>query len=133
MPTTHGSSTLTEGRELVFPKGTNVLGSSLARRGILWLRSGHVRLSHNDNAIIDHLEPGAIFGEKAMLDPPRPRDTATCLSPVTVIVFRKTEFFRTLQQERGFAKEVFRSLAQRLTYCEQRISSFVTEPAEIRL
>src|ERR1700674_2929612 len=116
------------GRELAFPKGTDVLGSSPVRRYIYWLRSGHVRLSHNDKAIIDHLESGAFFGEKAFLDLPLVRETAVTLSAVTVIRSGRAEFLRRMQQEPGFATKTLRNLACRLSRCEHRISSFVTEP-----
>src|ERR1700688_4472982 len=115
MVKTSGYPLLNRGRELAFPKGTNVLGSSSARRYIYWLRSGQVRLSHDDKAIIDHLESGSFFGEKAFLDSPPVRETALTLSPVTVIRFGKAEFLRRMQQEPGFATKTLRNLACRLS------------------
>jgi CRP-like cAMP-binding protein len=133
MPTRNNYPLTNRGREFTFPKGTNVLGSSSARRYIYWLRSGHVRLSNDGHAIIDHLESGSFFGEKAFLDLRRVRETAMTLSPVTVIRFGKAEFLRRMQQEPGFATKTLRNLACRLSRCEHRISSFVTEPVETRL
>jgi CRP/FNR family transcriptional regulator, cyclic AMP receptor protein len=122
-----------EGREISFPKGTNVFAYRPARRGICWLRSGHVRLIVND-AIIDHLAPGSFFGEwTALVDTPPPKTTALSLAPVSVVVFSRKDFFRRVRQVPGFTSTVLQNLFRRLSRYEKSIARFVTAPAEARL
>ncbi len=121
-----------EGREVTFPKGTNVLAYRPARRGICWLRSGHVRLIVND-AIIDHLAPGSFFAGNAIADKPRPPATALSLAPVSVVVFSKRDFFRRVRKVPGFTSAALQNLFRRLSRYEQSIARFVTAPAEARL
>ncbi|PWU00847.1 MAG: hypothetical protein C5B51_24210 [Terriglobia bacterium] len=126
------SAVLNIGRELILPKGTNVLGPLRTRRSIWWLRSGHVRLSVKE-AIIDQLDGGSFFGEGTVLGLPPHYDAATCLSEVKLIHFRMVEFARKVKADSRFATAVIQSLARRLRRCEKLIFSFVTEPAETRL
>lgn len=116
-----------------FPSGTRLFNSDHPARRVYLLRSGRVRLSINNEAIIDHLRPGQFFGEKSFLGEHSSQEMAVTLSPVKVVVFRKSEFLRHLQNDPRFANRVLRSLALRLDGCEQTIRDLVTQSTERRL
>jgi CRP-like cAMP-binding protein len=111
-----------------------LFGADRAPGGLYLLRSGHVRLFGADDVILDHLNPGCVFGEKALLGHPAlKRQTAVAVSPLKVTVFRKTALERQMQDDPHFATRALKALGRRLDRYEQVIREFVREPADRRL
>jgi CRP-like cAMP-binding protein len=96
------------------------------------LRSGWLQLS-SDVAIFDNLTRGDLFGEKLLLGSCRLEQVAKAVSPVEVMVFGKSEFFRRLRRDHRFAQQILKNLAMRMERYEQIILDFATEPIERRL
>jgi len=120
--------------ELAVPQGTELFGTGQAPRGLYLLRSGHVRLLGVDEVILDHLNPGSMFGEKALLGHPAlKRQTAVAVSAVKVTVFKKAALARQIKDDPYFATRTLRDLGRRLDRYEQVIRDFVREPADRRL
>jgi len=120
--------------ELSVPQGTELFGADRAPAGLYLLRSGHVRLFGADETILDHLNPGAFFGEKAFLGRPAlKRQTAVAVSPVKITVYKKTALQRQMQDDPHFATRTLKALGRRLDRYEQVIREFVREPADRRL
>ncbi len=111
-----------------------MFGAHRAPGGLYLLRSGHVRLIGADEIILDHLNPGSVFGEKAFLGRPAlKRQTAIAASPVKITLFKKTGLQRQMQRDPHFATRTLKALGRRLDRYEQIIREFVREPADRRL
>ena len=111
-----------------------MFGAHRAPGGLYLLRSGHIRLFGADEIILDHLNPGSVFGEKAFLGRPAlKRQTAVAVSPVKITVFKKTALERLMQDDPHFATRTLKALSRRLDRYEQIIREFVREPADRRL
>ncbi len=118
---------------LVFPAGTVLFDSSSPCRRLYLLRSGWIRLSADDDAILDLLAPGTFFGQQSLLHGPRCGQTAKSVSRVVVEVFAPSAVRRGLLSDRHFTARLARSLAGRLERYEERLKGFVEEPAQARL
>jgi len=64
-------------------------------------------------AIVGNLGRGALFGGKSILSRPG-RQAARSLSQVRMVVLRKSELLRMIQQDQRSTLRFFRSLASRL-------------------
>ncbi|HEY1261924.1 MAG TPA: Crp/Fnr family transcriptional regulator [Terriglobales bacterium] len=116
-----------------FPPHTKLFDLERPPRRIYLLRSGHVLLACGRSAIVDYLRPGEFFGEQSLLGPRYRYQIATCLTPVQVSTYRKSDLLNLLQKDRGFATRMLKSCALRMNRYEGRIREFVTERAERRL
>jgi CRP-like cAMP-binding protein len=121
------------GRKLTFSKGSNLFSKDQPSHQVYFLRSGQVRLSANDEAILDHLGPGSFFSEKVFLDGGAGDQTATALEPVEVVAFRKAELVAQMRANPVFGARMLRDLAARLDRYEQTVRDLVTVQADIRL
>lgn len=126
-----GSSAI---EELAVPQGTELFGADQAPRGLYLLRSGHVRLLGVDQVILDNLNPGSVFGEKALLGHPvLKRQTAVAVSGAKITLFKKAGLKLQLQNDPYLATRTMKALGLRLDGYEQVIRDFVRERAERRL
>lgn len=116
-----------------FPAQTRLFDLQHAPSRIYLLRSGQVQLSRGHKTIVDYLGPGEFFGEQCLLGPRYSDQIATCLSPVQVSAYRKSDVLDLLQKDRRFAARVLKSIALRMNRYEERIREFVRERAERRL
>ena len=116
-----------------FPAGTKLFDLECPAQRIYLVRSGQLQLLSGHEAILDHLTRGDLFGEKYFLASYRANQVAKTLSPVEVVVFRKTEFLKRLRQDPRFASQVLRKFAQRMDRYEETIRNLLTESAERRL
>jgi CRP-like cAMP-binding protein len=133
---THGSRKPGTGNAesvLHFPARAKLCSPDNLSSHVYLLRGGQVRLSHGDEVIVEHLNPGDFFGEDSLLRPRHRYEVATSLTPVTVSAFRSSQLLDRVQQDRRFAMRLLRSLASRLGRRRQVIRDFVAEPAERRL
>jgi CRP/FNR family cyclic AMP-dependent transcriptional regulator len=120
-------------RRVRLPAGAILFDSIRPSRGIQRLDSGRVRLLSGSKAVLEHLEPGDFFGETCLFGSGRTEQTALCLTPVNIAVFRRPEVLERIERDRSFASALLRSLARRIQRCHQTIDEFVTDPAERRL
>jgi CRP/FNR family transcriptional regulator, cyclic AMP receptor protein len=97
------------------------------------LRSGRVLLACGPKAIVDYLSPGSFFGEQCLLGPGFRNQIATCLSPVQVSAYRRSDLLDLLRKDRRFALRLLKTLALRMSRYEENLGNFVVERAERRL
>lgn len=100
---------------------------------VFLVRSGWVQLLARDDAIVDCLGPGAVFGERSFLGRPANNLSARALTAVRVTAFEKSQLLDRLQRDRRFALRLLRAFAARTHRYEQIIADFIADPAEIRL
>ena len=77
------------------------------------IRSGRVRI-HADGRELETLEPGAIFGEMALVDGSPRSATATAVDAVTLVSLDEHRFQMLVQKTPYFVQEVMRVMAKRL-------------------
>ncbi len=118
---------------LDFAAGTRLFDLDRPPHGVYLLRSGQVRLSSSQDAILDHLMPGSFFGEKHLIPVRSDAQTAQALVPVTVSVYGKSQLLDLIQTDRAFALRLLKDLALRIDRYERVIRDFVTRGAEYRL
>lgn len=100
---------------------------------IFLLRSGWVQLLSGENAILDCLGPGAVFGERSFLGRAANNLSARALTSVRVTAFDRSQLLDRLQIDRRFALRLLKAFATRTHRYEQAIADFIADPAEIRL
>jgi CRP-like cAMP-binding protein len=128
-----GGGKTVPGETVSFSKGSILFDKDQPPRRMYLLKSGQVRLSSDDQAILDHLQPGCFFNEKMLLDGASPEQTAKALTDVEALCFRKTELFAKVRTDPAFAARLLRDLASRIDRYEQTIRDLVTEKADMRL
>lgn len=116
-----------------FPAQTKLFDLQHAPSRIYLLRSGQVQLARGHKTIVDYVGPGEFFGEQCLLGPRYRDQIATCLSPVQVSAYRKSDLLDLLQKDRRFATSMLKNFALRMNRYEGKIREFVTERAERRL
>ncbi len=116
-----------------FPAHTKLFDLECPPRRVYLLRSGYVLLACGRRAIVDYLSPGSFFGEQCLLGPEYGHQIATCLSPVQVFTYRKSDLLGLLQKDRRFALRLLKNFALRLNRYEKNLGDFVVERAERRL
>lgn len=120
--------------KLSVPQGTELFGADQAPRGLYLLRSGHVRLLGLDEVILDNLNPGSVFGEKALMGHPvLKRQTALAVSAAKITLFKKAGLKQHMRDDSYFATRTIRALGLRLDSYEQVIRDLVKEGAGRRL
>ncbi len=95
---------------------------------LYWIRSGQVGVfvadgsDHEHESLLRVLEPGALFGEMALIDG-QPR-SATCraLEPTQLYVVASPDFQVLLTRSPQFVRALLATLSQRLRYTNQFLS-----------
>jgi CRP-like cAMP-binding protein len=86
--------------EVIFSQGD-------ASDSVLYLQSGVVKLSvlshDGKEAVVAMLEPGAFFGESALVGRPVRREVATAVTATTVLIVPRQQMIRLLHAEQEFA------------------------------
>jgi CRP-like cAMP-binding protein len=116
-----------------FPARAVLFDSKHPAPKIFLVRSGWIQLLTGENAILDCLGPGAVFGERSFLGRAADSLAARALTSVRVTTFEKSQLLERLQADRGFALRLLKALAARTHRYEQAIADFIADPAEIRL
>jgi len=116
-----------------FPAHTKLFDLEHPPRCVYLLRSGRVLLARGRKVIVDYLSPGSFFGEQCLLGPTFREQIATCLSPVEVSTYRRSDLVHLLQKDRRFALRLLKNLALRLNRYEANVGDLVVERAERRL
>ena len=118
---------------IAFPAHTRLFDPERPSRSLYVLRSGCVQLAKAREVIVDYLLPGDVFGEKCLLTRHRDTQTATTLTPVRILVFRRSELPDVLQGNPRLAGKLLKNLAFRLDRYEEALRDFVVERTERRL
>jgi CRP-like cAMP-binding protein len=126
-----------EMREVTFDASQVIFARGDAGREIYLVVSGRVRLSvltaEGRELSFAHAEPGAIFGEIAMLDAgPRSAD-ATAVGKVSALALSKPAFKRLLDTHPVVADAVIRFLCSRVREADQQLEAIALYPIEGRL
>jgi CRP/FNR family cyclic AMP-dependent transcriptional regulator len=87
-------------REVIFSQGD-------ASDSVLYLQAGIVKLSvlspDGKEAVVAMLEPGAFFGESALVGRPVRREAATAVTATTVLIVPRLRMIRLLREQQEFA------------------------------
>ena len=101
------------------------------------IESGRVRLfrsaSDGRQVTLAMLDPGASFGQIAVLDDPTHDAYAECMSDSVVRVLRVTDLERAIAEHPRVALNLMRSLSDRLRTAEDQIESLAFRPVPSRL
>ncbi len=126
-----------EMREVNFDPSQVIFARGDAGREIYLVVSGRVRLSvltaEGRELSFAHAEPGAIFGEIAMLDGgPRSAD-ATAVNKVSALSLSKPAFKRLMETHPHVADAAIRFLCSRIREADQQLEAIALYPIEGRL
>lgn len=126
-----------EMREVAFDPSQVIFARGDSGREIYLVVNGRVRLSvltaEGRELSFAHAEPGAIFGEIAMLDGgPRSAD-ATAVGKVTALALSKPAFKRLMDTRPVVGEAVIRFLCGRLRDADQQLEAIALYPIEGRL
>lgn len=126
-----------EMREVHFDPSQVIFTRGDIGREIFLVISGRVRLSvltaEGRELSFAHAEPGAIFGEIAMLDGgPRSAD-ATAVGKVSALSLSKPAFKRLMETEPHVADAAVRFLCSRIREADQQLEAIALYPIEGRL
>jgi CRP-like cAMP-binding protein len=126
-----------EMREVAFDASQVIFARGDSGREIFLVVTGRVRLSvltaEGRELSFAHAEPGAIFGEIAMLDAgPRSAD-ATAVSKVTALTLSKPAFKRLMDTNPLVADAAIRFLCSRVREADQQLEAIALYPIEGRL
>ena len=126
-----------EMREVSFDPSQVIFARGDIGREIYLVVNGRVRLSvltaEGRELSFAHAEPGAIFGEIAMLDGgPRSAD-ATAVNKVTALCLSKPAFKRLMETQPHVADAAVRFLCTRLRDADQQLEAIALYPIEGRL
>src|SRR5690242_14487793 len=120
-------------RVTVFPARSTLLRHELPPDCVYLLVSGCVKLTHGSKTVLDYLRPGDFFGEKSLAPGLKEHLAATTLSPVEVVIVRKSRLARLLRSDARFTRQLVMSLVSRMDRYERVIESLITDNAERRL
>lgn len=126
-----------EMREVNFDPSQVIFARGDAGREIYLVVSGRVRISvltaEGRELSFAHAEPGAIFGEIAMLDGgPRSAD-ATAVGKVSALSLSKPAFKRLMETQPHVADAAVRFLCSRIREADQQLEAIALYPIEGRL
>lgn len=128
---------LQEMREVAFTAGQVVFTRGDAGREVYFVTEGRVRLSvltaEGRELSFAHAEPGAVFGEIAMLDEgPRSAD-ATAVVKTRALSLTRAAFMRLAAQRPHLLDAVVRFLCRRVREADHQIEAIALCPIEVRL
>ncbi len=126
-----------EMREVKYTNGQVIFGRGDAGRDIYLVTEGRVRLSvltaEGRELSFAHAEPGAIFGEIAMIDSgPRTAD-ATAVAKTTAYSLSKGAFMRLIEKHPQISEAMLLFLCQRIREADQQLEAIALYPIEVRL
>ncbi len=128
---------LQEMRETSFDAGQVIFTRGDPGRDIYLVVSGRVRLSvltaEGRELSFAHAEPGAVFGEIAMLDGgPRSAD-ATAVVKTQALSLGRAGFMRLAESRPHLVDAVVRFLCRRIREADQQLEAIALFPIEVRL
>jgi CRP/FNR family transcriptional regulator, cyclic AMP receptor protein len=93
---------------------------------MMLIETGHIRISYpspeGKTVLLSELEPGAVFGEIALLDGgPRSAD-ATAATNCTLLVFERRDFIALLEHNWALAEAVLKLVCARLRRADERMA-----------
>lgn len=128
---------LSEMRETAFDAGQVIFTRGDPGRDIYLVVAGRVRLSvltaEGRELSFAHAEPGAVFGEIAMLDGgPRTAD-ATAVNKTQALLLGRAAFMRLAEGRPHLVDAVVRFLCRRIREADQQLEAIALFPIEVRL
>jgi CRP-like cAMP-binding protein len=126
-----------EMREVSFDPSQVIFARGDAGREIYLVVSGRVRISvltaEGRELSFAHAEPGAIFGEIAMLDGGVRSADATAVNKVSALSLSKPAFKRLMETHPHVADAAVRFLCSRIREADQQLEAIALYPIEGRL
>jgi len=107
-------------REVIFSQGD-------ASDSVLYLQAGVVKLSvlshDGKEAVVAMLEPGAFFGESALVGRPVRREVATAVTATTVLIVPRQQMIGLLHEQQEFADRfIAHTLARNIRITEDVVN-----------
>lgn len=126
-----------EMREVQFAPSQVIFARGDAGREIFLVVNGRVRLSvltaEGRELSFAHAEPGAIFGEIAMLDGGTRTADATAVNKVSALSLSKPSLSRLMESRPVVAEAAMRFLCSRVREADQQLEAIALYPIEGRL
>ena len=126
-----------EMREVNFAANQVIFARGDAGREIYLVVNGRVRLSvlsaEGRELSFAHAEPGAIFGEIAMLDGGTRTADATAVNKVTALILSKPSFKRVVDAHPHIGEAAIGFLCSRVREADQQLEAIALYPIEGRL
>ncbi len=126
-----------EMREVSFSASQVIFGRGDAGREIYLVTHGRVRLSvltaEGRELSFAHAEPGALFGEIAMLDGDARTADATAVSKTTAYTLTKSSFLRLIETHPEISEAMLLFLCRRIREADQQLEAIALYPIEVRL
>ena len=117
-------------REVIFSQGD-------ASDSVMYLQAGAVKLSvlshYGKEAVVGMLEPGAFFGESALVGCPARREAATALTATTVLIVPRQHMIRLLHEQQEFADRFIAHAVARNIRIEEDVVDQLFNSSEKRL
>lgn len=103
----------------ILPREAFALGTDIFKKGdpprfAYLLASGVVEIVIEDGTVVGTLQPGAIFGEMALIDEGPRSASARVKEPATCILITRQEFEKRLSKSDAFVRAMLNLLVQRL-------------------
>ena len=103
----------------VLPREAYAIGSNIFKIGdpprfAYLLAAGTVEIVLEDGKVVGTLEPGAIFGETALIDATPRSATVRVKEAATCVLITRQEFERRLEKSDPFVRSMLKLLSQRL-------------------
>jgi CRP/FNR family transcriptional regulator, cyclic AMP receptor protein len=116
-------------RERAYPKGSVILFQDDPGDSLFVLRSGRVKVvligEDGREVILGVLEPGAHFGELALIDD-QPRSAhVIAMDDANLLILRREDFRRRVEQNPTIAWALLTELSRRLRRADQKIGGLV--------
>ncbi len=134
---TECSALASEMREVSYSAGQVIFGRGDAGREIYLVTAGRVRLSvltaEGRELSFAHAEPGALFGEIAMLDGDVRTADATAVNKTTAYTLSKASFMRLSETHPHISEAMLLFLCRRIREADQQLEAIALYPIEVRL
>lgn len=131
------ASVAAEMREATFSSGQVIFGRGDPGGEIYLVTAGRVRLSvltaEGRELSFAHAEPGAIFGEIAMVDGGVRTADATAVAKTTTYALSKAAFLRLSEKQPKISQAMLLFLCKRVREADQQLEAIALYPIEVRL
>jgi CRP/FNR family transcriptional regulator, cyclic AMP receptor protein len=120
-----------------YAPNASIFAQGDAASSVMFIEQGVVRLSvvshAGKEAIIGMLDAGHFFGEGCLAGQARRMATATAVSDCTIVSVSKSEMTLRLQNDRGFADQIFKDMLSRNIRLEEDLIDQLFNSTEKRL
>jgi CRP/FNR family cyclic AMP-dependent transcriptional regulator len=122
---------------VTYQNGQVIFSQGDASDSVIYLQAGAVKLSvlshDGKEAVVAMLEPGAFFGESALVGRPVRREVATAATATTVLIVPRQQMIRLLHEQQEFADRFLAHALARKNRIEEDVVDQLFNSSEKRL